>query len=147
VRLVSFYSTTHRRLAQNVLSTPTKSRISSFRNVIVRRSSSIANTPTFNPVLVVAGSIVSGGLGYYLARSQQESNSTQSASKPKYGSLEDFKKAINELWSVLGDEAVSTDPEAVGPYGYSENDYHPGEWELSITKSRVIMTLCHSYAS
>jgi hypothetical protein len=138
----------HRRLAQNVLSAPAKPRISSFRNVIVRRNSSTANTTTtFNPALVVAGSIVSAGLGYYLARSQQESSSIQSTSKPKYGSPEDFKKAISELRSVLGDEAVSTDPEVVGPYGYSENDYHPGEWELSITKSRVIVTLCHSYAS
>lgn len=135
----------HRRLAQNVLLAP---RLSTFRGTIVRRSSTTVKATTFNPALVVAASIISGGLGYFLARSQPESrNRIQATSKSRYGSPEDFKKAIGELQSVFGEDAVSTDPEVVGPYGYSENDYHPGEFEFSITKSRAILTLCTSYIS
>jgi hypothetical protein len=36
----------------------------------------------------------------------------------------------------------TSEPVVVGSCGYLENDYHPGELEVSITKSCVILTSC-----
>ncbi|KAI0736753.1 FAD-linked oxidase-like protein [Fomitopsis betulina] len=45
----------------------------------------------------------------------------------KYGSPEDFQRAIQELRDSFADkDAVSTDPDDLHTHGYSENDYHPG---------------------
>ncbi|TFY63274.1 hypothetical protein EVJ58_g3348 [Rhodofomes roseus] len=45
----------------------------------------------------------------------------------KYGSPEDFQRAIQELRDTFPDQdAVSTDPDDLHVHGYSENDYHPG---------------------
>ena len=44
----------------------------------------------------------------------------------KYGSVEDFKQAIQSLEAILPKDAVSTDPDVLEVHGFSENDYHPG---------------------
>jgi hypothetical protein len=82
-----------------------------------------------HPAALVAGSILSGFLGYSLARYTESSSNIAPAPDgfaQKYGTREDFKKAIEEMRNIFSAEAVSTDPEVLGPYGYSENDYHSG---------------------
>ncbi|KAJ3866721.1 FAD-linked oxidase-like protein [Lentinula novae-zelandiae] len=60
-------------------------------------------------------------------KSSQSATKPRSPTKPKYGSPEDFGKAIEELKRTFTDEdIVSTDPEDVYNHGFSVNDYHPG---------------------
>ena len=46
---------------------------------------------------------------------------------PRYGNANDFCGAIEELKATFPEPgAVSDDPDVLAPYGFSENDYHPG---------------------
>ncbi|KAF8824809.1 hypothetical protein HHX47_DHR7000628 [Lentinula edodes] len=93
-------------------------------------SSFTTRTTTF---FVLGSALVGGLLGFTLAdraRTSLPSHSlipTGSATKPTYGSPEDFGKAIEELKRTFpGEDIVSTDPEDVYNHGFSVNDYHPG---------------------
>ncbi|KAI0647653.1 FAD-linked oxidase-like protein [Trametes meyenii] len=81
------------------------------------------------PLAFAVGSVLSGALGYYLATSakdEAEEGKTGVQFNTKYGSPEDFKKAIEELRLAFPDEdAVTTDVEDLEVHGFSENDYHP----------------------
>ena len=81
------------------------------------------------PSIFLAGSLFIASVGY-LAFHQPVVSSIATrdsvAFDQKYGTREDFNKAIEELRDIFGAESVSTDPIVLGPYGYSENDYHPG---------------------
>ena len=82
------------------------------------------------PLAFVAGSALSGAAAYFYATSQADSASAAAAGtdlNSKYGSPEDFKKAIEELQQLFpGDETVTTDPVALEEHGMSVNDYHEG---------------------
>ena len=69
--------------------------------------------------------IASGGLGYAIARYTQEPPVSKAA-EPKFGTPEDFNRAIEELKRALGKDSVSTDREDLFIHGFSANDYHPG---------------------
>ena len=60
------------------------------------------------------------------SRNSQTFNSSPGLNN-SYGSVEDFKKAIDELRAAFpGEDTVSTDPEVLSTHGFSDNDYHPG---------------------
>ncbi|PIL22974.1 hypothetical protein GSI_15671 [Ganoderma sinense ZZ0214-1] len=88
------------------------------------RSSSSSNAP----LAFVLGSALSGAAAYFYATSQADTASPTTAGADlnnKYGSPEDFKKAIEELEQLFpGDETVTTDPIALEEHGMSVNDYH-----------------------
>jgi len=57
----------------------------------------------------------------------REQPASASGLNDKYGSPEDFQRAIQELRDTFPDQdTVSTDPDDLHVHGYSENDYHPG---------------------
>ncbi|KAJ5114753.1 hypothetical protein NUU61_000512 [Penicillium alfredii] len=62
-------------------------------------------------------SAATAGLGYGYA-SYQSTESTPT--KPQYGSAKDFEKAIQEIRTKLGDDAVSTDEDELQQHGFSE---------------------------
>ena len=74
------------------------------------------------------GSVVSGGLGYYLATSHTETNKTNTDFNTQYGTPEDFKVAIKELQDALKDDedAVSTDEDELERHGLANFGIHPG---------------------
>ena len=86
------------------------------------------------PLAFVIGSAFSGAAAYFYATSQTDAGSSTAAGAElnnKYGSPEDFKKAIEELQQLFpGDETVTTDPIALEEHGMSVNDYHEGEYVL-----------------
>ena len=64
-----------------------------------------------------------------LSRGNEPTVSSPIKLNNKYGSPEDFQRAIQELRdSFANKDAVSTDPDDLHTHGYSENDYHPGTW-------------------
>ncbi|KAI0357321.1 hypothetical protein OH77DRAFT_1422154 [Trametes cingulata] len=82
------------------------------------------------PLAFALGSALSGALAYYLATSGDDEatqrNRASAELNSKYGSPDDFKKAIEELKQAFPDEdTVSTDPAHLEEHGFSENDYHP----------------------
>ena len=88
--------------------------------------------------LLLAGTaLLSASSGYLLATyGSRESGSTAGATEvrvpgldnPQYGTAKDFRDAIEELKTTFPEPgAVSDDPEVLKPYGFSENDYHPGD--------------------
>ena len=90
-----------------------------------------------NTGLVLAGTaLFSAGSGYFLATYElQKSGSargteetrTSGLDNTQYGTARDFCEAIKELKATFPEPgAVSDDPGVLGPYGFSENDYHPG---------------------
>ena len=90
-----------------------------------------------NTTLLLAGTaLLSATSGYLLATYEfQKSESTGEVTEtptscldnPQYGTAEDFRVAIEELKTTFPESgAVSDDPEVLEPYGFSENDYHPG---------------------
>ncbi|KAJ3744008.1 FAD-linked oxidase-like protein [Lentinula detonsa] len=95
------------------------------------RSSFSARTTTF---FALGSALIGGLLGFSFAYGPQSSVSspptslsTKTVTKPRYGSAEDFQKAIEELKRTFPDEdTVSTNPEDVYNHGFSVNDYHPG---------------------
>lgn len=94
-----------------------------------------------NATLLLAGTaLLSATSGYLLATYEtQKSGSTRGPGETpafcldnrRYGTAEDFRDAIKELKATFRKPgAVSDDPEVLGPYGFSENDYHPGNSTL-----------------
>ena len=90
-----------------------------------------------NTALVLVGTVLlSATSGYFLATHElQKSGSTGRTEEAhefgpdnsQYGTANDFRKAIEELRETFPEPAaVSDDPDVLGPYGFSENDYHPG---------------------
>jgi hypothetical protein len=87
-----------------------------------------------NTTLLLAGTaLLSATSGYLLATYEcQRSKGVEEVCAPgsdhqRYGSANDFRKAIEELKATFPTPgAVSDDPEVLMPYGFSENDYHPG---------------------
>jgi len=90
-----------------------------------------------NAALLLAGTaLLSATSGYFFATYEsQRSGSTRRTEEahasgldnPQYGTAKDFRDAIEELKAAFPEfGAVSDDPEVLGPYGFSENDYHPG---------------------
>ncbi|EPS26879.1 D-lactate dehydrogenase [Penicillium oxalicum] len=67
---------------------------------------------------IFLASTLAAGLGYGYASYTREVPKT--AKGPRYGSAQDFEKAIAELRLKLGDDAVSTDEEDLQYHGYSE---------------------------
>ncbi|KAI0632542.1 FAD-linked oxidase-like protein [Trametes polyzona] len=103
-----------------------------------RRSYSSANADSLRPsskgpvapLAFVLGAALSGGLAYYLATSTRDEaevrNRAGAELNNKYGSPQDFQKAIEELRQTFPAEgAVTTDVEDLEEHGFSENDYHP----------------------
>ncbi|KAL0065464.1 D-lactate ferricytochrome c oxidoreductase [Marasmius tenuissimus] len=83
--------------------------------------------------ILIGSTITSGALGYAIA-SNNGSHLDQAVKENdpqvgKYGTADDFVKAVGELRETLSDspDAVSTDPEDLRIHGFSENDYHPGK--------------------
>lgn len=81
----------------------------------------------------LAGSILSGGLAYYLGSDASESHAASAADlNSQYGSPDDFKKAIEELKAAFPEEGtVTTDVEDLSEHGFSVNDHHPGASMMS----------------
>ena len=80
--------------------------------------------------------LLSATSGYLLATyGSRKSGSTKGTAEvdassrynTQYGSAKDFREAIEELRATFPEPgAVSDDPEVLEPYGFSGNDYHPG---------------------
>ncbi|KAG5634793.1 hypothetical protein H0H81_000761 [Sphagnurus paluster] len=85
-----------------------------------------------SPFLLVAVSITSGIVGYTIAKYAQPGRASETErrrgfEKPRFGSPEDFKRAIEELRQAFPDpDTVSTDPEDLRIHGFSDYDYRPG---------------------
>ena len=81
-------------------------------------------------LLLASTTVLSATAGYLLVNREADkldSPATES-SGAQYGTSEDFRNAIEELRAVFPEPgAVSDDPVVVAPYGFSQNDYHPGE--------------------
>jgi hypothetical protein len=97
--------------------------------------------------LLVGTALLSATSGYLLATYEsQKAGSTReteeacasSLENPQYGTAKDFREAIEELKEIFPKPgAVSDEPDVLGPYGFSENDYHPGNPRLLVdTDSR-----------
>ncbi|KAF7157724.1 hypothetical protein CNMCM6106_003577 [Aspergillus hiratsukae] len=63
--------------------------------------------------------VLAASIGYAYAASSSASQS-ESSKKPRYGTAKDFEKAIAELRTTLGDDAISTDEDELQQHGYSE---------------------------
>ena len=109
----------------------------SLKRTYTTRDWSSQQTPR-NVTLLLAGTVLlSATSGYLLATyGSQGSGSTAGATRvrvpgldnPRYGIAKDFRDAIEELKTTFPEPgAVSDDPEVLKPYGFSENDYHPGD--------------------
>lgn len=73
-------------------------------------------------------------VGYFLAnrRAEKFGSSGIDLANTQYGAPGDFLKAIEELKATFPEPgAVSDDPVVVAPYGFSQNDYHPGKCSQS----------------
>ncbi|KAK0206868.1 FAD-linked oxidase-like protein [Desarmillaria ectypa] len=82
-------------------------------------------TPKHRPAYsLLAASLASGALGYFLS---SWNNTEAIPTTPKYGSLEDYERAILELQRIFAgrDGVVSTDPLDLHIHGHSEYDHHP----------------------
>lgn len=118
----------------------------SLRNVQhIRYSSSGPQQATRSGIplaAVVAGVLVSGGIGFAVAKGWSTDSSDEllrlssipansnSGLNEQYGSAEDFRKAIEELKVTFpgDDDVVSTDSDVLEVHGNSDNDYHPGTY-------------------
>ena len=84
--------------------------------------------------LLASTALLSATSGYLLAtygsqwsREVREPHASTRPYDPLYGTAKDFLEAIKELKAGFPKpSAVSGDPEVLEPYGFSENDYHPG---------------------
>ncbi|KAF9474412.1 hypothetical protein BDN70DRAFT_884839 [Pholiota conissans] len=91
------------------------------------KSGSIPRTRLGVASLVLSASVVSATIGYFVATRYATSASLDVPDSPKFGSPEDFTKAIAELRQTFpSDATVSTDPADLHAHGFSDNDYHPG---------------------
>lgn len=84
------------------------------------------------PLAFVLGSVLSGAAAYYFAKSSGDAlvdGAAHTELSSKYGSPDDFKKAIEELKQLFPDEdTVTTDPDHLAEHGMSDNDYHICEY-------------------
>lgn len=72
-------------------------------------------------------SIASGIAGYALC-SRNDSAGEHKDDQPRFGTPEDFGRAIRELTETFTEDGVvSTDAEDLRIHGFSEYDYHPGQ--------------------
>lgn len=81
-------------------------------------------------LLLASTAAISAAAGYLLANLKAEKlgNPGIDLGGAQYGTPEDFRKAIEELKAAFPEPgAVSDDPVVVAPYGFSQNDYHPGK--------------------
>jgi len=86
--------------------------------------------------LLIGTAILSATSGYLLATHKlqkigsvrgTEETGVPGVGNPRYGTANDFREAIEELKTTFPEPGVVfDDPDVVAPYGFSENDYHPG---------------------
>jgi len=70
---------------------------------------------------------MSGAAGYYYAVNAVTKRETSTQKKPKYGTPEDFKRAIEELRALFpSGDIVSTDPDDLSAHGLSPYVWHTG---------------------
>ena len=89
-------------------------------------------------LLLGSTAVLSATAGYLLAncKTEKSGGSATDLSDTRYGTAEDFRKAIEELKAAFPNHgAVSDDPVVVAPYGFSQNDYHPGETHALVVNS------------
>lgn len=130
---------TARRTALLSKSSPSSSlaRRLSLKRTYTTRDRSSQQAPRNVTLLLAGTALLSAASGYLLATyGSQGSGSTAGATvdrvpgldTPRYGTAKDFRDAIEELKATFPQPgAVSDDPEVLKPYGFSENDYHPGD--------------------
>jgi D-lactate dehydrogenase (cytochrome) len=117
--------------SRNLSKCPCSSRLLLHRDAHSVSTSNSPENSQRNPGFIPVGPfwllalIASGGLGYAIARYTEEPP-VPKAAEPKFGTPEDFSRAIGELKGTLGKDRVSTDPEDLFIHGFSANDYHPG---------------------
>ncbi|CAG8231971.1 unnamed protein product [Penicillium salamii] len=81
------------------------------------KTSNAPPAPFWTPTKAVLVSAFAAGLGYGLA----SSNGTPAKpSTPRYGSTQDFARAITDLKALLGEDSVSTEEDDLQHHGYSE---------------------------
>jgi len=116
----------------------------SVRRTYVTASGSPRQTKQRIGLLFVGTAALSATAGYYLAGSGTEKPGSWASAtdleNTRYGTPKDFRKAIEELKATFPEPGVvSDDPVVVAPYGFSQNDYHPGESTCSPYIWRVLM--------
>ena len=83
-----------------------------------------------NTTLLLAGTaFLSATSGYLLAAYEHQKPEAHGSGigNAQYGTAKDFCNATEELKAAFPEPgAVSDDPKVLEPYGFSENDYHPG---------------------
>ncbi|PLN75385.1 proteins the FAD binding domain-containing protein [Aspergillus taichungensis] len=96
-------------------------------------------------------SAVAAGVGYTVATTTR-STPSQKSSPPQYGSVADFEKAIAEVRSKLGEDAVSTDEDDLEVHGFSEWSSVNAErlpvaiaYPKSTEEVSEIAKICHKY--
>lgn len=90
---------------------------------------------TQHTALLLAGTaVLSAAAGYLLAiRETEKLDGSGTVFNARYGTPGDFRRAIEELKTTFPEPgAVSDDPVVVAPYGFSQNDYHPGKPRRSL---------------
>ncbi|EGE82776.2 D-lactate dehydrogenase (cytochrome) [Blastomyces dermatitidis ATCC 18188] len=82
------------------------------------------DSSSFRAVQALALATIAGGLGYALGINDSVPGVSQLFGRidaePKYGTTKDLEKAIAELRTLLGEDAISTDDEDLHLHGYSE---------------------------
>ena len=91
-------------------------------------SSSTGTQHSFRALLFT--SLTAGLVGFTIAKSLSTSSLDHQSESTQFGSLDDFKKAIQELQSTFpANDKVSVDPGDLRVHGFSANDHHPGMYE------------------
>lgn len=124
-----------RRPSESVAVRTSRRRYSSQSSVGHSAPGSAGPSSVTRYLLLAAASGFAGGAAVALALSRGNEPAVHSRPRlnDKYGSPEDFQRAIQELRDSFPDkDAVSTDPDDLHTHGYSENDYHPGASTMRI---------------
>ncbi|KAJ5768296.1 hypothetical protein N7533_000879 [Penicillium manginii] len=113
------------------------------------RSQSSPKASSWTPIRALTIAASAAGLGYGYATYSQ---TPQTPTKPQYGSVKDFEKAISELRAMLGEDTISTDEDDLHRHGYSEwsslnADRLPSAIAYPETTEDVvkIVKVCHKY--
>ena len=107
-------------------------------------------TKQHTALLFVGTAVFSATAGYLANRdSEKFGSSVTDLENTRYGTPEDFRKAIEELKAAFpGPGAVSDDPVVVAPYGFSQNDYHPSwsarSWYISCVLTHLSTVSNHT---
>ncbi|KAH7107777.1 D-lactate dehydrogenase cytochrome oxidoreductase [Auriculariales sp. MPI-PUGE-AT-0066] len=109
------------RLQLRALTTSTHCRTEQLQSA---RSNSQPKTYSVPFAYLALGAAAGLAIGYFAYT--QPSTASSSTIIVKYGSRDQVKTAIAELTTIFGAERVLTNPEAIYPYGYSDNSYHGG---------------------